>query len=206
MPKTKILQKKHRDPIGVILRRILKNKVFVISVVMIVLGLVLVRISYDYSNVYVTKNVNTYNTTVNGNRVSSVIVTQPYNLTEKITFNILSQTSVHYKLYKYEHLQFELTDITQYTFIKQGNVSNDSTFSFSPTPQLQGQQYAINLTTNTNSSVQVELVAVNSMTLTKHSSKDLGGIGIGLTLSGVVLLALAISRNIGSEETEVKRQ
>ncbi|AKA47931.1 hypothetical protein IX51_01200 [uncultured archaeon] len=206
MPRTRIKLLEHRDRPKEVLLRVLKNRVFIASIVMMVVGVGLINLSYNYKDVIVNKNVHTFNTTVRNDSVSSVSFTQPYNVTENVNFDRMSESSVHYTLLQYDHLQSRTNEVSTYHTVGQGNASNGTMISISPTPNLQGQEYMLNLTSSSNSSSLVELSIAYNITVTKDSSRYIGGTGIGLTVSGIVLLAYAISRRIGSEEEMSGRQ
>ncbi|AKA47930.1 hypothetical protein IX51_01195 [uncultured archaeon] len=187
-------------PPRIFLARLLKNRVFVISMVLIVLGLSLIKVSYNYTDFLKTTNVSRFNETLRNGSISSIVISQPYNVTENVTFELQPQSSVHYRLFVYNNVHYKLLNMIQYIYRGQGNASNDSTISIGPTPNIQGQQYAINLTANSGSPVHVQIVASNTITLVEHSSRYVGGTGIGMALVGTVLLAMAVSRNIAHEE------
>ncbi len=179
--------------------KVAKNRVFVISLVLVIAGVSLIKVSYNFPDTYVNTNLNTYNASVSSNGEASIIFTQPYNLTENITFGINSQYTVHYRLYLYYHVDYRGTYVNQYSLIREGNATNDTLITLQPTSHLQGQQYALNMTAGTEKPFHVEVMASNSLVVTKETSRYLGSSGIGATLAGVVLLAVFVSGNLGAE-------
>ena len=104
LPRTKIIRREQKEPLKAVLMKVAKNRVFVISLVLVIVGVSLIKVSYNFPDTYVNTNLNTYNASVSSNGEASIIFTQPYNLTENITFGINSQYTVHYRLYLYYHV------------------------------------------------------------------------------------------------------
>ncbi len=205
LPRTKIVTKERKESLPHILKRIAKDRLVIVSLVLIVVGMILIGYSYSYTDVLVTPNISTYQKTASNASTESVIILQPYNVSGNITFEMPQQYSVHYELYQYFHINNKGTLLTQYVPVEQGNATNNTVISISPTYHPQGQSYALNFTSNGNVSFPVKISAVFNVVIVEHTSRYVGGTGLALSISGAVVLAYAITRVFGATGPEYRR-
>lgn len=198
MPKTKIITKERKEPLSKILKRVGTDKFVIASIVLIVVGLVLVTYSYTFTDVIVTPNSSYFQETASNQSTHTFIFTQPHNVSGTVVFDIPAGKSVNYHLYKYDIVSTSTVHQTRFSLVKQGVATNNTLITFSPTYLIQGQGYALNFTSVGDGGFTVNVTATFNVTYTQHASRYVGGLGLALTLSGVVALAYTITRISGS--------
>jgi len=199
LPRPRIVRRERKETKVQLTKRVLTNKFVLVALILMAVGLIMIEVSYSYTDVIRTPNVTTIDKTVDNQSVSSLLFNQPYNVSENVTFIMPSNSSVHYELYKYYHIDSSGKLITQYTFMREGNASNNTVVHIEPTPNLQGQVYSLNMTSN-NGKFDVNIVAAYNITLVQHTSRYIGGGGLAMTIAGTVLLSYAITRIFGLRE------
>lgn len=206
MPRTRIVTRERKESLAQLAKRFLKKKTVITSIVLIVTGLILIQISYGYTDVFVTPNVKSVTKTVSNNSVASILFTQPYNQNLSITFILPGSNSLHYNLYRYYHINNKGTLITQYIHLNSGEAVNNTIVMLEPTLLVQGQTYALNMSAASNATFVAKVIIAYNITVIEHSSRYLGGSGLALSISGAVILAYALTRTFGTRDVEPGRR
>lgn len=200
LAKTRIVKMQKKEPLSQILKRVGKDKFVIVSTVLIVAGLILVMYSYTFTDVIVTPNTTYFQESASNQTSYTFIFTQPHNVSGRVVFIMPTGKSVNYHLYKYDQVVTNTEEYTQYIPVEHGIASNSTQITFTPTYLSQGQGYALNFTSVGTGGFTVNITATFNVPYTQHASRYIGGLGLALTISGVVALAYAITRISGSAE------
>ena len=101
MPRPRIVRRERKETRVQLTKRVLTNKFVLVALILMAVGLIMIEVSYSYTDVIRTPNVTTIDKAVDNQSVSSLLFNQPYNVSENVTFIMPSNSSVHYELYKY---------------------------------------------------------------------------------------------------------
>lgn len=206
MKKVSIRHLKRKEPLSKKLRRAATNKLTLLSVAFLLTGLILIQLSYSYTDVIVTPNIQTYNPTVSSNSTSSVLTYQHYNLTEDITFSMAAGNQVNYTLYKYNvYTDSSGNLVHKYLPFRDGIATNNTVLHLSRMYLLQGQSYYLNMTSGSGNTFQVEVQTIQNVTLIEHTAKNLGAPGIGIVMGSAILMAYAITRELDVKDIRSSR-
>lgn len=188
---------KKREHFSRRLKRVMTDRITVVAIVLIVVGIVLIQLSYNYEDVYVTPNVTNLSAPVAGTSETSVQFYQHYNLTEDIHFAMPSGEKVNYLITQYNvYTTPNGAVVHQYIYVSNGTASNGTTVHMSRMPYLQGQTFSLNMTSVSGNTFVVHISAVQNVSIVEHSAKNLGGPGIIILIIGAVLLAYSMTRII----------
>lgn len=177
------------------LKRVLTDKVTLAALILIITGLVMVQLSYHYTDTIITPNMKKMSVTLGSESSSSVHFYQNYKLTETVSFEMPSGDQVHYRLYQYNVYQSSKGIIVhQYVYLKNGTATNGSVVHLSSLFLPQGQTYSLNMTSLSGNSFQVQVTTLENVSVVEHSARDLGGPGVIMIILGAVLMAYAITR------------
>lgn len=195
MPKTKIVTKEYKESLSITTKRILGSKVTIAAIVLIILGVSLVEVSYNYHQTFITPSNTHYAKTIDTNATHTFSFVQPRNLSEHVYFTIPGSFSVSYKLVKYTQFTSPATGEThnEYSVVQTGNATNNTVLSIAQLERGVSQEYLLNLTSHEPSTFTVHVVAQYNITVTKDAALKLGLPGFLITIAGIILLAYSVT-------------
>ncbi len=206
MPRARVKRVLHRDPITVTLKKVLRNKVTLVAIILIIVGVSM----FEFSNNYVDYNV-THNTTYfNGNISNSVQgqmqVSQSSESALVLYFTFPTGDKLHYNLTYTATFTVGGLQKTTHTTVASGTALNNSVVTVQPNHEF-ARGMILNMTSNTNHLILVHIKSEFNQTYVVHTSKTIGIPGAAIALVGVVLLAYSITaafeqRSRGNDDRE----
>lgn len=196
------------------LTRALTRKTVVVSIVLMAVGASFLVYSLNHNNLVRTHDIQQDQLVIYPNSTGSFQIDQPTNQTVYVNFTVQGQNTIQYKLYAYPARQvaFYSTEIRHYfmeetnlfplnytqpdnlTLVKTGVFSNGSNMVLKPTFDPLGQQYLLTVQSGDNISFDAQVIASTTFVLNEHSDLKTGVVGIVLTFSGIIILAVSLSR------------
>lgn len=202
LPKTKITRVEYKEPLASITKRILGSKLTVAAVVLIVVGVSLVEISYNYHETFSTPSKSSYVKAIDTNTTNTFSFVQPKNYAEHVYFTLPNSFNVSYKLVKYVQYTSVFGDkvVKKYSVSQTGNATNNTIITIPALQQGTSQEYLLNLTSHSSSTFTVHVLAQYNITVTKDSAINLGLPGLIIAIAGVIMLAYSVTMGFESRK------
>ncbi len=206
MRRARIVLLKRRETFQEKMRRVAGSKLTVFSILVLLAGVILIQLSYNYTDVIVTPNVRAIPATVGQNSTVSLKFNQDYNLSETVEFTMGSGNQVNYTLYKYNvYTSYKGTVVHQFLFLRNGSATNNTLIQLSRMYLPQGQTYYLNMTSAAGNTFAVNVKTVENVTVVEHSARYLGAPGLGVVMVASVMLAYAITRELDLDSIKSMR-
>lgn len=193
MSGARIVHLKYKTPISQVFRSLLKKKAVIVSIALILVGIFLIGLSYNYPDTIVTPNKSYYSAIVTSTSPSVVKIQQPYNRTETVFMNTQNNGTAHYMIMMVNrYTTIDGNEVVSYSKVTEGNVTGSAVIHlgkvYSPS-----QSYDINLTAVNGQSFQVQVSTLYNVTLKEDTSKYIGGSGLLLIVGATISLSYMIT-------------
>lgn len=205
MPRAKVKKLIYKESMATSLKKIVRRKSTLLALILIIAGIVLLEVSYNYVDMNVTHNTQDYSGNLNSTSKVTFNIFQPYNKSLVIYFSGQPGKKIFYNLTSTVTIPVGGLQKTFYKHVGGGNFTGNSTVVLKPTADSQGLDMFLNLTTDSSSVIPIHVVTEYNNTYVVHESKYLGIPGGLSIISGVVLFAFSITsvlegRSRGTEE------
>lgn len=171
---------------------VFQTRLFKISFVIFLIGIVMIVASYQLQGTYYYHNNSSQNVALNSSNPQVINFSQLAGAPMNITFKLPNGESLHYTIYNEVHVTRNGQNIVLKTTLMSGTASNNTVTKIGT--NYDPQYYYMSLTTNSNTSYNVIVNAVQSVPKHIPSNTYLGIPGGTIMVIGAISLAISITR------------
>lgn len=194
MDKARQVRVVYRDSYLTTLRRLLRNKFVIVSMILMLAGVIMFANSLQHNDVIKSKFAQEQVMQVTPNSNTTFYFNEPGYIPSNVSFSIPGANTVFYNIHGVDNYTRGSQEYT-YTFgVTSGTASNNSVVKISKTYNPQGQEYILMIHSTNGQSFKVHVSVVAWIFLIEHSDSKIGGPGIIMAVTGAIVLSASVSR------------